>query len=91
MPSPEAPSASGAAGPNLLIQNGEAKLVLTAEDILQELNLSQEDRQLNLPSTTQPVDEEQAAVLKVLSRSPVHIDEIYPCPPECRCPKYLVP
>lgn len=64
-------------GPNLLIQRGEAKLVLHAEDILQELNLSQEDRQLNLPSTPQPVDEEQAAVLRVLSRSPVHIDEIY--------------
>ena len=64
-------------GPNLLIQSGEAKLVLTAEDILQELNLSQEDRQLNLTSTPEPVDEEQAAVLRVLSRSPIHIDEIY--------------
>ena len=64
-------------GPNLLIQSGEAKLVLTVEDILQELNLSQEDQQLNLPSTPEPVDEEQAAVLRVLSRSPVHIDEIY--------------
>ena len=64
-------------GPNLLIQRGEAKLVLHAEDILQELNMSQGDRQLNLPSTPEPVDEEQAAVLRLLSHSPVHIDEIY--------------
>ena len=64
-------------GPNLLIQSGEAKLVLTAEDVLQELNVSQENRQLNLPSTPEPVDDEQAAVLRALSRSPVHIDEIY--------------
>ena len=64
-------------GPNLLIQRGEAKLVLHTEDILQELNMSQADRQLNLPSTAEPVDEEQAAVLRLLSHSPVHIDEIY--------------
>ena len=64
-------------GPNLLIQRGEAKLVLHAEDILQELNMSQADRQLNLQSTPEPVDEEQAAVLRLLSHSPVHIDEIY--------------
>ena len=64
-------------GPNLLIQRGEAKLVLHAEDILQELNMPQGDKQLNLPSTPEPVDEEQAAVLRLLSHSPVHIDEIY--------------
>ena len=64
-------------GPNLLIQRGEAKLVLHAEDILQELNMSQSDQQLSLPSTQEPVDQEQAAVLKLLSRSPRHIDEIY--------------
>ena len=64
-------------GPNLLIQRGEAKLVLHTEDIMQELRMSQADRQLDLPSTPEPVDEEQAKVLRLLSRSPVHIDEIY--------------
>ncbi len=64
-------------GPNLLIQSGEAKLVLTADDIVQELNLSQEEQQLNLPTSSAPIDNEQAAVLRVLSRSPIHIDEIY--------------
>ena len=64
-------------GPNLLIQRGEAKLVLTADDILQELNISPEQLQLRLASTPQPVDEEQATILRVLSRSPIHIDEIY--------------
>ncbi len=64
-------------GTNLLIQRGEAKLVLHAEDILQELNMSQADRQLGLPSTPEPVDDDQAAVLRLLSRSPIHIDEIY--------------
>ena len=64
-------------GPNLLIQRGEAKLVLHAEDVLQELNMSQSDQQLNLLSTPEPVDQEQSAVLKLLSRSPRHIDEIY--------------
>ncbi len=64
-------------GPNLLIQRGEAKLVLHAEDILQELNMSQSEQQLNLPSTSEPVDQEQAEILKLLSRSPRHIDEIY--------------
>ena len=64
-------------GPNLLIQRGEAKLVLHAEDVLQELNMSQSDQQLKLLSTPEPVDQEQVAVLKLLSRSPQHIDEIY--------------
>ena len=39
--------------------------------------MSQSEQQLTLLSTPEVVDKEQAEILKHLSRSPRHIDEIY--------------
>ncbi len=61
-------------GTNRLIQRG-AKLVLTAEDILEELNVTmvaeQVATQLALPAT-----HEEAHLLRFLSDQPVHVDEL---------------
>jgi DNA processing protein len=61
-------------GPNRLIQQG-AKLVLSVEDILEELNLQmvaeQTAVQLALPGTA-----EEIALYQQLSAQPVHIDEL---------------
>ena len=64
-------------GPNLLLQRGEAKPVLHAEDILEEFNLSQAVAQLGLPETPVDLGPEQALVMRLLNRTPRHIDEIY--------------
>lgn len=62
------------AGPNRLIQQG-AKLVMSVDDILEELNLTmvpeQTAIQLALPDSA-----EEAALLQNLSRQPTHIDEL---------------
>jgi DNA processing protein len=61
-------------GTNRLIQRG-AKLVLTAEDILEELNMTmvaeQVATQLALPAT-----HEEAHLLRFLSDQPIHVDEL---------------
>jgi DNA processing protein len=64
-------------GPNLLIQRGEAKPVLHSDDILEEFNLSQAAAQLQLPEMPTDLSADQGLVLKLLSRTPRHIDEIY--------------
>jgi predicted Rossmann fold nucleotide-binding protein DprA/Smf involved in DNA uptake len=61
----------------MLIQRGEAKPVLHAEDILEEFNLSQAVAQLGLPETPVDLGPEQALVMRLLNRTPRHIDEIY--------------
>lgn len=61
-------------GPNQLIQQG-AKLVISVDDILDELNLTmaseQSAVQLALPDSA-----EEAALLTTLTRQPTHIDEL---------------
>ena len=67
-----APSHRGA---NKLIREGEARLVTKAEDILEELNLTMATQQLELREVA-PADPTEAALLKVLSSQPIHIDEV---------------
>lgn len=64
-------------GVNKLIQAGEAKLVMTAEDILEELNLTMTTtaHQLELREVL-PADPTEARLLHLLSNQPVHIDEV---------------
>jgi len=62
-------------GANKLIQEGEAKLVTRTEDILEELNLTITARQPELQEVTS-TDPTEAALLKVLSNQPIHIDEV---------------
>jgi DNA processing protein len=63
------------AGTNALIQAG-AKLVRTAEDVLDELD----PERIALPSPVQaellPADPVEAALLRVLSREPQHVDDL---------------
>jgi DNA processing protein len=62
-------------GANKLIQDGEAKLVARAEDILEELNLTMATHQLELAEVL-PVDPTEARLLKVITNQPIHIDEV---------------
>jgi DNA processing protein len=67
--------APGARGPNSLIQRGEAKLVSRVEDILEELNLTMVV-QHNEAKAALPTDASESALLGLISRDPMHIDEI---------------
>ncbi len=62
-------------GGNRLIRDSAAKLVTCADDIIEELNLSTIEYQIELAAFF-PEDEAQAAVLKYVTFDPVHIDEI---------------
>jgi DNA processing protein len=62
-------------GANKLIQEGEAKLVTRTEDILEELNLTQTTHQPELREVV-AADATEAALLRVLSHQPTHIDEV---------------
>lgn len=62
-------------GGNQLIRDSGAKLVTSADDVMEELNLSAADHQLELAAFF-PEDEAQAAVLKFVTFDPIHIDEI---------------
>ncbi|HEU0075175.1 MAG TPA: DNA-processing protein DprA, partial [Dehalococcoidia bacterium] len=62
-------------GANKLIRDGEAKLVSTAEHILEELNLTTVTQQLELREVA-PADPTEAKLLSVLSNQPSHIDEV---------------
>ncbi len=61
-------------GTNKLIQNG-AKLVLSFEDILQELNLTMVAEHREVQAIL-PENETESLLLKHLSHDPTHIDEI---------------
>jgi DNA processing protein len=62
-------------GTNRVIQMGEAKLVRTHTDILEELNLTTVARQIEM-SEVLPETETEATLLKQLSAEPSHIDEV---------------
>ncbi|RLC79548.1 MAG: DNA-protecting protein DprA [Chloroflexi bacterium] len=61
-------------GTNKLIQQG-AKLVLSAEDILEELNFSMIEEREEIKAIV-PATEKEALLLKHISSEPVHIDEL---------------
>ena len=62
-------------GGNNLIRDSGAKLVTCADDVLEELNLSVVEHQIELAAFF-PEDEAQAGVLKFVTFDPIHIDEI---------------
>jgi DNA processing protein len=62
-------------GANKLIQEGEAKLVTKTADILEELNLTMATHQMALREVA-PADATEAALLRVLSAQPAHIDDV---------------
>lgn len=62
-------------GTNSLIRDSAAKLVLTAADILEELNLTMAGQQMEMTALL-PGDESEAALLDHLSFEPRHIDEV---------------
>jgi DNA processing protein len=64
----------GSVGPNRLIQDG-AKLVIRAEDIMEELNLTMVAEQKRARQVL-PEDETEAALLKHLSAEPTHVDDL---------------
>ena len=66
--------ARGSAGTNALIRDG-AKLVASAEDVLEELNLTMVVEQ-EIARQALPVDDTEAALLEHLSEEPTHVDEI---------------
>ena len=62
------------AGCNRLIHDG-AKMVLGVEDILEELNLTMIEHQAEVRAAV-PADETEAQLLKLISDSPTHVDEV---------------
>ena len=62
-------------GANKLIQEGEAKLVTKASDILEELNLTMVTHQPELREVA-PADATEATLLRVISAQPIHIDDV---------------
>ena len=62
-------------GGNRLIRDSAAKLVTCADDIIEELNLSSVEYQIELAAFF-PEDEAQATALKYVTFDPIHIDEI---------------
>lgn len=62
-------------GTNALIRESEARLVTRVEDILEELNLSMAEQQMEMTALL-PSDETEALLLRHLSSEPIHIDEV---------------
>jgi DNA processing protein len=62
-------------GTNKMIQRGEVKLVTSAIEILEELNLSMIEEQQEVRAAL-PANETEAALLKHLSADPLHVDEL---------------
>ncbi len=61
-------------GANSLIRDG-AKLVQRVEDILEELNLTMVPQQMELTEII-PATDTEAALLRHISKEPVHVDEV---------------
>lgn len=62
-------------GTNKMLQQGEAKLVTRASDILEELNLTMIAQHQEVRAAV-PENETESALLKHLSVEPVHIDDL---------------
>ncbi len=62
-------------GTNMLIRDGEARLVSRVEEVLEELNLSMAEQQMAMTALL-PGDETEALLLRHLSSEPIHIDEV---------------
>ncbi len=62
-------------GTNHLIQDGAAKLVIAAEDVLEELNLTLVERHQEVRMVV-PEDERESQILNCLSVEPIHVDDI---------------
>ena len=62
-------------GANMLIQDG-AKLVLSAKDVLEELNLTIVAPQIEMRTILQPQDGNESLLLSQISHEPTHIDDI---------------
>jgi DNA processing protein len=62
-------------GTNAAIQAGEAKLVLTVDDVLQELNLKSAPQQIEMQELV-PATDTEATVLRHISKEAVHINEV---------------
>jgi DNA processing protein len=62
-------------GPNKMIQRGEVKLVTSAMDILEELNLTMIEEHQEARAAL-PENETEATLLKHLSAEPLHVDEL---------------
>ena len=62
-------------GPNTMIQQGEAKLVTCASEILEELNLTMVAEHQQVRAVA-PESETESKLLKLLSADPVHIDDL---------------
>jgi DNA processing protein len=65
----------GCSGTNRLIQQGEAKLVMRVEDILEELNLTMFSQQAEVRAVV-PENQTEALLLQHLSEEPLHVDEL---------------
>jgi DNA processing protein len=62
-------------GTNRLIQEGAAKLIVSVEDILEELNLTLVEHHQEMRMAV-PEDEKEAQILQCISTEPVHVDDI---------------
>jgi DNA processing protein len=62
-------------GTNTVIQRGEAKLVLSVEDVLQELNLTTAPQQIEMQEVV-PATDTEAEVLRHISKEAVHINDV---------------
>ncbi|MEW6193866.1 MAG: DNA-processing protein DprA [Bacteroidota bacterium] len=64
-------------GPNSLIQKGEAKLVINADDILNELNIKiKPEVGKNIPKPNIELNLFEERIIQLLDNEPKHIDEI---------------
>jgi DNA processing protein len=62
-------------GTNTLIQEGEAKLTLSVEDVLAELNLSMAAQQMEFAELV-AADATESVLLGAIGGEPVHVDEV---------------
>jgi DNA processing protein len=62
-------------GTNTIIGRGEAKLVQTIDDVLEELNLKTAPQQMQMKELV-PATDTEADILQHLSAEPVHVDEV---------------